>query len=77
MTASDDESLQPKLERAQKALETALEEACGVDVRDVDTLELIHIDETLAVASQAAKEAVSVRLKLRMERLRKENGEAS
>lgn len=62
------ESLQPQLDLAQKALETALAEACGVDVRDVDTGELIRIEETLARASQAAKTAVSVRLKLRARR---------
>lgn len=62
------ESLEPQLDKAQKALETALTEACGVDVHDVDTGELIRIEETLATAASAAKDAVSVRLKLRARR---------
>jgi hypothetical protein len=60
--------LKPKLDEAQRALQSALDEACGVDLRKVDTGELIRVEETLAVASEAAKEAVSVRLKLREKR---------
>ena len=62
------ESLQPALDEAQKALETALEEACGVDLSKIDTGELIRIEETLASASKAAKDAVSLRLKRRARR---------
>ena len=62
------ESLQPKLERAQKALQVALDEACGVDLKKVNTGELIRIEENLALAANAAKDAVSVRLKLRTQR---------
>jgi len=57
-----------ELEQAQKALEVALDEACGVDVSKVDTGELIRIEETLAAARDAAKQAVSFRLKRRRER---------
>lgn len=64
----ESESLQPQLELAQQTLEKALTEACGVDLREVDTGELIRIEETLSTASQAAKDAVSVRLKLRSRR---------
>ena len=66
----ESQSLQPTLMQAQKALETALDEACGIDLKQVDTGELIRIEETLAVASSAAKEAVSVRLRLRSERMK-------
>ena len=77
--------LKPKLDEAQRALESALEEACGVDVRKVNTGELIKVEETLAVASEAAKEAVSVRLRMREERAkdpmrahpRSENGDGT
>jgi hypothetical protein len=69
------EALQPKLDHAQRVLEKALDEACGVDVRKVNTDELIRIDETLAVASKAAKEAVSVRLRLRSQRTRGREGQ--
>jgi len=72
----ESQSLQPTLMQAQKALETALDEACGVDRKQVDTGELIRIGETLAVASSAAKEAVSVRLRLRSERVKKKQSAA-
>ena len=68
MTPIEREAFQPALEQAQHTLEKALEEACGVDLRRMNTGELIRIDETLAVASKAAKEAVSVRLRLRNQR---------
>lgn len=61
-------SLDPHLDEAQKALADALEKACGVDVRKVGTDELIRIEETLASASEAAKQAVSVRLRMRSRR---------
>lgn len=62
------EPLGPALDKAQKALRTALEQACGVDLSRVDTGELIRIEETLVSASRAAKEAVSLRLRRRSQR---------
>jgi hypothetical protein len=62
------ESLQPALDQAQKALQTALDEACAIDLSKVDTGELIRIEESLANASKAAKDAVSIRLKRRARR---------
>jgi len=59
------DSLEPKLALAQQKLDTALEEACGVDVHKANTGELIRIEETLALAAEAAKEVVSVRLRRR------------
>jgi hypothetical protein len=59
------DSLQPKLDAAQRALDVALDEACGVDVNMATTAEMIRVEETLAVASNAAKEVVSVRLRRR------------
>lgn len=58
------EALLPQLDEAQKAMVVALEEACAADLSKLDTAELIRIEETLDVASKAAKEAVSVRLRL-------------
>lgn len=69
------ESLQPALDQAQKALQTALDEACTVDLSKVDTGELIRIEETLAHASKAAKDAVSLRLKRRSRRAAKPESE--
>lgn len=62
------EPLQPALDKAQKALEVALEEACGVDLSKIDTGELIRIEETLVSAHRAAKDAVSLRLRRRSQR---------
>lgn len=62
------EHIAPSLEAAQQALEKALDTACGADLSKVDTGELIRIEETLAIASKAAKEVVSVRLKRRSRR---------
>ena len=59
------DSLEPKLQLAQEALDTALEEACGVDVKKANTGEMIRIEETLEAAHRAAKEVVSVRLRRR------------
>ena len=62
------EPLDPQIKEAQKELKSALDEACSSDVEEVDTGELIRIEESLAVASKAAKQAVSLRLKRRNER---------
>lgn len=62
------EPLQPALDKAQKALEVALEEACGIDLSKIDTGELIRIEETLVSAHKAAKDAVSLRLRRRSQR---------
>lgn len=57
-----------QLEQAQKALEEALSQACRVNARDADTGELIRIEEVLAIANEAAREAISVRRMIRRER---------
>lgn len=66
MSVEQPEQLQPSLERARSALKTALAEACNTDVERLDTGELIRIEEVLAIANQAAKEAVSVRRRMRV-----------
>jgi hypothetical protein len=68
MATVENELLQPHLEQAQKTLTTALDEACGVDLGQINTDELIRIEETLASATQAAKEIVSIRLRRREQR---------
>lgn len=64
-TSMPRDSLEPKLAIAQQALDKALEQACGVDVRKANTGEMIRIEETLEIAHNAAKEVVSVRLRRR------------
>jgi hypothetical protein len=54
-----------KLDQAEQRLEAALGEVCEDPpvggVRKPDTGELIRIDETLALASEAAKQAIALR----------------
>jgi hypothetical protein len=69
MTDEVSDSLRPKLERARETLQLALEQACRADLRDADTGELIRLEEVLAIANEAAKEAVSVRRRLKRPRV--------
>lgn len=64
MSNNDATVLNPTLQRAKQTLRTALAEACGTDLERADTGELIRIEEVLAIANEAAKEAVSVRRRL-------------
>ena len=66
--ASNNPLLRPELAQAQQRLERALDDACDSDVKKADTGELIRIEQSLAVADAAAKEAISVRKRLRQER---------
>lgn len=65
MQTEDSETLRPTLERAKRTLRSALGEACKADLERADTGELIRIEEVLAIANEAAKEAISVRRRLR------------
>jgi hypothetical protein len=65
MSPDEAKALKPTFERAKTTLKTALEKACASDLDRADTGELIRIEEVLAIANEAAKEAVSVRRRLR------------
>jgi len=71
------DSLEPQLAHAQEALDNALEQACGVDVRKANTGEMIQIEETLQIAANAAKEVVSVRLRRRSQKHTEQHGDES
>jgi hypothetical protein len=61
--------LRPQLDRLEDKIEKSLDEVCTApSVKSVDTGELIKIEETLAIAAEAAKEAVSLRRRLRKDR---------
>ena len=75
MQAMSRDSLDPQLATAQKALDDALEQACGVDVRKLNTGEMIQIEETLQIAANAAKEVVSVRLRRRSRKKTEQHGD--
>lgn len=58
--------LRPQLRKLEDELQDSLEEVCDAPpVDQINTGELIRIEETLAIAAEAAKEAVSIRRKLR------------
>jgi hypothetical protein len=67
--SEENEPLREKLGKVEHRLEAALGEVCddasGGGIRKPDTGELIKIDETLALASEAAKQAISIRRRLR------------
>lgn len=61
--------LRPELEELQHRLETTLVEVCEMpSASKLDTGELIRVEETLAIAAEAAKEAISLRRRLRSDR---------
>jgi hypothetical protein len=63
------ESLRPQLEKAEQQLDRSLEEVCETaEAAGLDTGELIRVEESLALATEAAKEAVSLRRKMRADR---------
>ena len=68
--SAEPEHLKPALERAQTELEERLSEACTQHVADESTGELIKLEELLTDAAQAAKEAISIRRRLGVERER-------
>jgi hypothetical protein len=58
--------LVPELREAEQALDAALDEACDTKpAAEVDTGELIRVEEMLEIASEAAKRAVSLRRRRR------------
>ena len=61
----EDHPLRPTLAQTELQLQSALEEVCeDMDVGQTATDELIRIEETLAIASEAAKQAISIRQRI-------------
>lgn len=66
-----EETLVPKLHDVERQLDRTLDEVCeSPEASKLDTGELIRVEETLAMATEAAKEAVSLRRRMRMDRER-------
>ena len=59
------EPLRPMLKATESQLAERLEEACGHGVEDESTAELMRLEETLTEAARVAKQAVSLRRRLR------------
>jgi hypothetical protein len=70
-STSTNDSLRPQLQKAEQQLDHTLAEVCVTpEASRLDTGDLIRVEETLALATEAAKEAVSLRRKLRADRER-------
>ena len=59
------ESLRPVLDDAQTRLEQHLGEVCHEKPSAESTGELIKLEETLSLAAEAAKEAISLRRRIK------------
>jgi hypothetical protein len=59
-----------ELQQVTETLKSALIDACAADINAANTGELIRVEEVLAIANQAAKQAVSIR-----RRRRRDSGE--
>ena len=71
-TPAAEEPLRPQLVAVERQLDESLGEVCEMPASGkLDTGELIRVEETLAIAANAAKEAVSLRRKLRADQERK------
>lgn len=65
------EALRPQLEKVEEQLDRTLEQVCETPTASrLDTGELIRVEESLALATEAAKEAVSLRRKMHADRNR-------
>ncbi len=65
MDAPEQNPLHPMLETAQSELQGRLEEACAHDVSKESTGELMRLEDALLDAARAAKQAVSLRRRIR------------
>lgn len=65
------EPLDGELREAEEELKSTLEQACATDVVHADTGELIRVEEMLAIATDAAKKAISIRRKRNQPKLRR------
>lgn len=66
MSKKDDHPLRPRLASTEAELESALEEICDDEPTPARTTdELIRMDEALAIASDAAKQAISLRKRIK------------
>ena len=63
------DALRPQLQKVEEQLDRTLEQVCETpSAARLDTGELIRVEESLALATEAAKEAVSLRRKMHADR---------
>lgn len=69
MAHDENGPLRPKLQEVQQEIEERIQQVCHAPpVEKLDTGELIRYEENLAIAADRAKEAVSLRRRLRADR---------
>ena len=69
MRVDPSQPLRPQLDKIEDTIEQSLDEVCSSpSVKQINTGELIKIEETLAIAAEAAKDAVSLRRRMRRDR---------
>jgi hypothetical protein len=74
-TTLSGDPLRPQLKKAEQQLDRTLAEVCETETAArLDTGELIRVEENLALAAEAAKEAVSLRRRMHADQQR-ESGE--
>lgn len=65
MSIDPSQPLRPQLEELQEELQESIDEVCEEPrVDQIDTGELIRVEEVLTIAADAAKQAVSIRRRL-------------
>ena len=66
MAIEEGRPLRPQLHQLEEQISEALEEVCDAPAAsELNTGELIRVEESLAIAADAAKEAISLRRRLR------------
>ena len=66
MAIEEGRPLRPQLHHLEDKIADAIEEVCDAPaVSELNTGELIRVEESLAIAADAAKEAISLRRRLR------------
>jgi len=66
ITPENAEPLRPQLRTLEQRLDKTLEQVCETPAAEkLDTGQLIRVEETLAIAANAAKEAVSMRRRMK------------
>jgi hypothetical protein len=66
VSSNDKHPLRPALSSTEAELQSALDEVCDEpDIKGRTTDELIQIEETLSIAQQNAKQAISLRKRIR------------
>lgn len=66
MRSDEGGALRPRLDEVEEVVEQALHDVCSErPPQQLDTGELIRVEETLVIAAEAAKEAVTLRRKIR------------